>query len=64
VCTVRYASEFGYEVTMVKGATASYSDEHMHPRNQHSNYASSIVNAEEIVAVISALDEAKLGAAR
>ena len=27
---VRYAAELGYEVTMVKDATASYSDEEMH----------------------------------
>jgi ureidoacrylate peracid hydrolase len=28
--TVRHAAELGYEVTVVKDATASYSDEHMH----------------------------------
>ncbi|MGA7409436.1 MAG: isochorismatase family cysteine hydrolase [Bryobacteraceae bacterium] len=28
--TVRYAAELGYQVTMVKDATASYSDDHMH----------------------------------
>jgi nicotinamidase-related amidase len=28
--TVRYASELGYEVTVVKDATADYSDEMMH----------------------------------
>jgi nicotinamidase-related amidase len=28
--TVRYAAELGYEVTMVKDATADYSDEEMH----------------------------------
>jgi ureidoacrylate peracid hydrolase len=28
--TVRFAAELGYEVTMVKDATASYSDEEMH----------------------------------
>ena len=28
--TVRYAAELGYEVTVVKDATASYSDEQMH----------------------------------
>jgi nicotinamidase-related amidase len=27
--TVRFAAELGYEVTMVKGATADYSDEEM-----------------------------------
>ena len=29
--TVRYAAELGYEVTIVKDATADYSDEEMHP---------------------------------
>jgi nicotinamidase-related amidase len=28
--TVRYAAELGYEVSVVKDATASYSDDHMH----------------------------------
>ena len=28
--TVRYAAELGYEVTMVKDATADYADEEMH----------------------------------
>jgi ureidoacrylate peracid hydrolase len=28
--TVRFAAELGYEVTVVKDATASYSDEEMH----------------------------------
>jgi ureidoacrylate peracid hydrolase len=30
VATVRFAAELGYEVTMVKDATADYSDEEMH----------------------------------
>jgi len=29
--TVRFAAELGYEVTVVKDATADYSDEEMHP---------------------------------
>jgi ureidoacrylate peracid hydrolase len=28
--TVRYAAELGYEVTVVKDATASFSEKHMH----------------------------------
>jgi ureidoacrylate peracid hydrolase len=53
--TVRYAAELGYEVTVVKDATASYSDEHMHAALEVNipNYASAIVTADEIVAAIS-----------
>jgi len=52
--TVRYAVELGYEVTMVKDATASYSDEHMHAALVVNipNYASAIVTADEMVAAI------------
>lgn len=53
--TVRYAAELGYEVTVVKDATASYSDEHMHAALDVNipNYASAIVTADEIVETIS-----------
>ena len=52
--TVRYAAELGYEVTVVKDATASYSDEHMHAALEVNlpNYASAIVTTNEIVAAI------------
>jgi nicotinamidase-related amidase len=55
--TVRYAAELGYEVTMVKDATASYSDEEMHAALDIiiPNYASAIVSTNEIVALISSL---------
>jgi nicotinamidase-related amidase len=55
--TVRYAAELGYEVTMVKDATASYSGEHMHaaPGVNIPNYASAIAPADEVVDAISAL---------
>src|SRR5262249_32920332 len=55
--TVRFAAELGYEVTMVKDATADYSDKEMHAALHVNipNYASAIVNTEEIVASISAL---------
>ena len=33
--TVRFAAEFGYEATVVKGATADYSDEEMHARSRY-----------------------------
>jgi nicotinamidase-related amidase len=54
--TVRFAAELGYDVTVVKDATASYSNEHMHAALDINipNYASAIVNADEIVAALSA----------
>ena len=54
--TVRYAAELGYEITVVKDATASYSDEHMHAALDVNipNYASAMVTADEIVETISA----------
>jgi ureidoacrylate peracid hydrolase len=55
--TVRYAAELGYEVTVVKDATADYSDEMMHAALDINmpNYASTIASAREIVAAIAAL---------
>jgi nicotinamidase-related amidase len=55
--TVRYAAELGYEVTMVKDATASYSDEQMHAALEINipNYASAIVRTDEIVLSLSSL---------
>jgi len=49
--TVRYAADLGYDVTVVKDATASYSDDHMHAALDINipNYASAIVAASEIV---------------
>jgi nicotinamidase-related amidase len=53
--TVRYAAELGYEVTVVKDATASYSDQHMHAAFEVNlpNYANAIVATDEIVDSIS-----------
>jgi ureidoacrylate peracid hydrolase len=55
--TVRYAAELGYEVTVVKDATASYSGEQMHAALEVNipNYASAVVTANEIVESISSL---------
>jgi ureidoacrylate peracid hydrolase len=55
--TVRFAAELGYEVTVVKDATADYSDEAMHAALDINipNYASAVISTEEIVASISAL---------
>jgi len=59
--TVRYAAELGYEITVVKDATASYSDEHMHAALDVNipNYASAIVTADEIVDMISSRQHTK-----
>jgi len=55
--TVRFAAELGYQVTVVKDATASYSDDQMHAALDINipNYASAMVSTEEIVASLSAL---------
>jgi nicotinamidase-related amidase len=53
--TVRYAVELGYEVTMVKDATADYSDREMHAALDVNipNYASAIVTANKVVETLS-----------
>jgi ureidoacrylate peracid hydrolase len=55
--TVRYAAELGYEVTVVKDATASYSEDHMHAALEINipNYANAVVTADELVDAISPL---------
>ena len=55
--TVRYAAELGYEVTMVKDATADYSDEEMQAALDINipNYASAIVSTEELAASFGSL---------
>jgi ureidoacrylate peracid hydrolase len=49
--TVRFAVELGYEVTVVKDATADYSDNEMRAALEVNlpNYASAIVTTKEIV---------------
>jgi len=58
--TVRYAAELGYEATVVKDATASYSDEHMRAALEVNlpNYASAIVTTDEIAGAIASLTAA------
>jgi ureidoacrylate peracid hydrolase len=53
--TVRYGAELGYEVTMVKDATASYSDMEMHAALELNipNYATAVLPADEVVDAIS-----------
>ena len=55
--TVRYAAELGYQVTIVKDATADYSDGEMHAALDVNipNYASAMVTTTEIVESISSL---------
>jgi ureidoacrylate peracid hydrolase len=55
--TVRYAAELGYEVTMVRDATADYSDKEMHAALDVNipNYASAIVTTKEVVDSISSV---------
>ena len=55
--TVRFAAELGYQVTMVRDATADYSNEEMHAALHVDlpNYANAIVTATEIVASISSI---------
>ena len=57
--TVRYAVELGYEVTMVKDATTSYSEEHMHAALDLNipNYASAMVTAQKMVDALSSPSE-------
>jgi ureidoacrylate peracid hydrolase len=53
--TVRFAAELGYEATVVKDATADYSNEEMHAALDINipSYASAIVTTTEIVEAIS-----------
>ena len=62
--TVRFAAEFGYEVTMVKDATADYSDEEMHAALDVNipNYASAIVSTNEIVDSLSPIQTSGISA--
>jgi ureidoacrylate peracid hydrolase len=62
--TVRYAAELGYDVTVVKDATADYSDEMMHAALDinMTNYASAIVTTDAIVNAISSLQPSGVGA--
>jgi len=53
--TARFGAELGYEVTVVKDATASYSDVEMRAALEVNipNYATAILSAEEVVEAIS-----------
>jgi ureidoacrylate peracid hydrolase len=55
--TVRSAADRGYQVTVVRDATASYSQDHMHAALDINmpNYAAAIVTTEEVVSAMAAL---------
>ena len=55
--TVRYAAELGYDVTMVKDATADYSNEEMHAALDINipNYASAIMTTNQVADSIASL---------
>ena len=55
--TIRFAAELGYEVTMVKDATADYSDEHMRAALVVNipNYASAILTASDVIESLSSV---------
>ena len=62
--TVRFAAELGYGVTVVRDATADYSDNEMHAALDVNipRYATSIVTANEIVDLMSSAQPLELGA--
>ena len=64
--TVRYAAELGYDVTMVRDATADYSDVEMHAALDVNipNYASAIVTTNEILEAIASLQNLGISATR
>jgi len=55
--TVRYAAENGYEVTVVKDATADYTDEEMHAALDINipNYANAVVTTNAIIESLSSV---------
>jgi len=55
--TVRYAAEFGYEVTVVRDATASFSEVEMHAALDVNipNYASGLVTTDEVAETLNSL---------
>ena len=55
--TVRFAMELGYEVTLVRDATADYSDREMHAALEVNipNYANAIVTTDEVIDAIASL---------
>jgi ureidoacrylate peracid hydrolase len=61
--TVRYAAELGYEVTVVRDATADYSDKEMHAALEVNipRYATAMVTTNEIINLMSSAHALELG---
>ena len=61
--TVRFAAELGYDVTMVKDATADFSDDEMHAALAINipNYASAMLTTNEVVQAISSIRTLEVG---
>jgi len=55
--SVRFAAELGYDVTVVKDATADYSDEEMHAALDINlpNYATAVVTAREVLEALASV---------
>jgi nicotinamidase-related amidase len=64
--TVRFAAELGYEVTVVRDATADYSDREMHAALDVNlpSYANAIITTQETVQSISSFTPLEIGAKR
>jgi nicotinamidase-related amidase len=64
--TVRFAAELGYEVTVLRDATADYSDREMHAALDVNlpNYANAIITTQEMVQSISLFTPLEIGAKR
>jgi enoyl-CoA hydratase/carnithine racemase len=64
--TFRFAAELGYEVTVVRDATADYSDKEMHAALDVDlpSYANAIMTTQEIVQSTSSLTPLEVGALR
>jgi ureidoacrylate peracid hydrolase len=62
--TVRFAAELGYDVTVVKDATADYSDVEMHAALDVNlpNYATAIVTTNDVVDSLSSLSNLRISA--
>jgi nicotinamidase-related amidase len=62
--TVRYAVELGYEVTVVRDATADYSDREMHAALDVNlpSYASAIVTTNQVVDALGSVQTLEIGA--
>jgi ureidoacrylate peracid hydrolase len=61
--TIRFAAELGYDVTLVRDATASFSEEEMHVALDINlpHYANAIVTASEIIEAISPVSATSSG---